>query len=162
LDILLDATARVPGAYLWIAGEGEDRAKLEAQTGRLGLEDRVRLLGWRNDREALLATADICVFPSRYEPFGTVTIEAWAAKTPLIAAASQGPGAYVENEINGLLIPVDDTEALATAIQRLIAEPELRERIVAGGTQSYEEGFTKDVYVRDVFAFYDRIMKDPV
>ena len=160
LDILLDALARVPEAYLWIAGEGEDRAKLEAQTKRLGLGNRVRFLGWRTDREALLATADICVFPSRYEPFGTVTIEAWAAKIPLIAAASQGPGAYVENEVNGMLIPIDDTDALVSAIQRLIAEPELRARIVAGGTNSYEEGFTKDVYVRDVFAFYDRVMKD--
>jgi glycosyltransferase involved in cell wall biosynthesis len=102
------------------------------------------------------------VFPSRYEPFGTVTIEAWAAKTPLIAAASQGPGAYVENEVNGLLIPVDDTGALMTAIRRLIAEPDLRARIVTGGTQTYEEGFTKEVYVRDIFAFYDRIMKDPL
>jgi glycosyltransferase involved in cell wall biosynthesis len=92
LDVLLDALARVPGAYLWIAGDGEDRAKLQAQTRRLKLEDRVRFLDWHIDREALLATADICVFPSHYEPFGTVTIEAWAAGTPLIAAASQGPG----------------------------------------------------------------------
>jgi glycosyltransferase involved in cell wall biosynthesis len=160
LDILLDAMAAVPGAYLWIGGEGDDRAKLEAQTKQLGLEDRVRFLGWRTDREALLATADICVVPSRNEAFGTVIIEAWAAKVPLIAAASKGPGAYVKNEINGLLIPVDDAGALTTAIRRVIAEPDLRARIVAGGTKSYQEGFTKDVYVRDVFAFYNRIMKD--
>jgi glycosyltransferase involved in cell wall biosynthesis len=160
LDVLLDALARVPGAYLWIAGEGEDRAKLEAQTKCLGLEDRVRFLGWRDDREALLAAADICVFPSRYEPFGTVTIEAWAAKIPLIAAASQGPGAYIENGVNGLLVPVDHVDALANAMRRLIAEPALRAQIVAGGTKSYEEGFTKSVYVRDVFAFYDKVMKD--
>jgi len=162
LDVLLDALARVPDAYLWIAGEGEDRAALEGRTRRLKLEDRVRFLGWRNDREALLAAADICVFPSRYEPFGTVTIEAWAAGTPLIAAASQGPGAYVENERNGLLVPVDDVEALATAIARVIAEPELRARIVQGGSESYEDGFTKKVYVRDMLAFYDNIMKDAV
>jgi glycosyltransferase involved in cell wall biosynthesis len=61
-----------------------------------------------------------------------------------------------------LLIPVDDTGALATAIQRLISEAELRARVVSGGTKSYEEGFTKDVYVRDSFAFYDRIMREPV
>ncbi|HEV2561593.1 MAG TPA: glycosyltransferase family 4 protein [Rhizomicrobium sp.] len=159
LDVLLDAVARVPGAYLWIAGEGEDRAKLEAQTARLGLKDRVRFLGWRNDREALLATADICVFPSRYEPFGTVTIEAWAAGTPLVAAASQGPGAYVVNEKNGLLVPVDDTDALAGAIRRVIDDSALRARIVAGGRETYEQHFTKQVYVRDMLAFYDRVME---
>jgi glycosyltransferase involved in cell wall biosynthesis len=108
----------------------------------------------------LLGAADICVLPSRYEPFGTVTIEAWAAKISLIAAASQGPGAYVENDVNGLLVPVDDVEALAIAMRRLIAESDLRAKILAGGTKSYEKGFTKSVYVRDVFTFNDRVMKD--
>jgi len=67
----------------------------------LGLESRVRFSGWRDDRAALLAAADICVFPSRYEPFGTVTVDAWAAKRPLIAAAAQGPKAYVTDGTDG-------------------------------------------------------------
>jgi glycosyltransferase involved in cell wall biosynthesis len=113
-------------------------------------------------REALLATADICVVPSRSESFGTVTIEAWAAGTPLIAAAAKGPAAYVANEKNGMLVPVDDSGALAVAIQRVLAEPELRARIVQGGSRTYEEGFTKQVYVRDMLAFYDNVMKDAV
>jgi hypothetical protein len=160
LDVLLDALAKVPRAHLWIAGEGEDRAKLQAQVQRLGLDGRVRFLGWRTDREALLATADICVFPSRFEPFGAVMLEAWAAGCPLIAAASQGPGTYVENEKNGLLVPVDDSAALAAAIARAIAEPDLRARVVEGGRGTFERGFTKEVYVRDMLAFYDRVLKD--
>jgi len=160
LDTLLDALAKVPGAWLWIAGEGPDREKLVAQAARLGISDRVRFLGWREDKDALIATADICVVPSRYESFGAVLIEAWAAGKPLVAAAAQGPRAYVEDEKNGMLVPMNDADALAGAISRVIADKDLRARIVEGGRNSYEARFTKEVYVRDMFAFYERILKD--
>ena len=154
VDTLLDALAKVPGAYLWIAGEGEERAAYEAPMRKLGLEDRVRFLGWRDDRAALLAAADICVMPSRYEPFGTVMAEAWSSGTPLIVAAAQGPRAYVKDGENGLMVPIDDAGALAHAIARVIAEPELRARIVAGGHTTYDRDFTKEAYVRGTLAFY--------
>lgn len=159
LDLLLNSMAEIPGAYLWIAGEGPLESKLKAQCSELGLDDRVRFLGWRDDRGALLAAADICAFPSRYEPFGTVTVDAWAAKTPLVAAASAGPKAYVKNEENGLLIEIDDQEALTTSLRRLIEEPELREKVVAGGLKSYNEQFTKEVFIKDSMDFYNRILK---
>jgi glycosyltransferase involved in cell wall biosynthesis len=160
LDTLLDAMAKLPSAYLWIAGDGPDREKLVAQAAQLGIADRARFLSWREDKEALLATADICVVPSRYESFGAVLIEAWAAGKPLVAAAAQGPRAYVEDEKNGMLVPMNDAEALARAIGRVIAEKDLRTRIVEGGRISYEARFTKEVYVRDMLAFYERILKD--
>ena len=157
LDILLEALATVPQAYLWIAGEGPERAALIAQTKRLNLSERVRFLGWRVDREALLATAEICVFPSREEPFGTVTIEAWAAGTPLIAAASQGPKAYVRDGINGLLVPIDDAPALASAMNRLISDEVLRKNVAAEGRLEYERNFTKEIYVQKMQALYGRL-----
>lgn len=160
LDTLLDALAKVPSAYLWIAGEGPDREKLVAQAVGLGIADRVRFLGWREDKDALIAAADICVVPSRYELFGAVLIEAWSAGKPLVAAAAQGPRAYVEDEINGMLVPMNDADALAGAIGRVIADKDLRARIVEGGRKSYEARFTKEVYVRDMLAFYERILKD--
>ncbi len=159
LDVLLEAIAKVPGAYLWIAGEGPLEIELKKQSSDLGLDDRVRFLGWRDDRGALLAASDICVFPSRYEPFGTVTVDAWAAKTPLIATAAQGPKAYVDNEVNGLLLEIDDTEGLTEAIRRVINDKELREKIVSGGTRTYEDQFTKEVFVRDSLEFYNRVTK---
>jgi glycosyltransferase involved in cell wall biosynthesis len=118
LDIFLAALTALPGCIAWIAGDGPLEAELKALAARLGVADRVRFLGWRTDRGALLAAADVCVLPSRWEPFGTVMLEAWAAGTPLIAAASQGPAALISDGVNGLLVPVDDAPALAAADRR--------------------------------------------
>lgn len=161
VDTLLHALAQVPGAFLWIAGEGEERAAYEALTRSLGLADRVRFLGWRNDRAELLAAADVCAMPSRFEPFGTVMAEAWSAGVPLIAAAAQGPLAYVKDGIDGLLVPIDDAPALAQAMTRLIADPALRARLIEGGRRIYDEAFTKAAYVRATLAFYRAVLDRP-
>ena len=157
LDLALKALVDIEGAYLWIAGDGPLESELKEMASELGVADRTRFLGWRNDRGALLAAADVCVFPSRYEPFGTVTVDAWAAGTPLVAAASQGPAAYVKDEDNGMLVPMDDVDALRTAIVHVLKEPELRDKIVAGGRETYEHQFTKQAYIRDSLDFYRKI-----
>lgn len=157
LDTLLDATVKIPDLYVWIAGDGPLEAELKAHCTRNGLNSRVRFLGWRNDRGGLLAACDLVAFPSRYEPFGTVTVDAWAASRPLVAADAVGPAAYVQNEVNGLLIPKNDVDALATAMQRVISEKGLAEKIVAGGRASYEAQFNKQAFIRDSLAFYKKI-----
>ena len=158
LDVLLKALADIPAAYLWIAGEGPLRDELEKLAQATGVAGRTRFLGWRNDRAALLAASDICVFPSRYEPFGTVTVDAWASATPLVAAASAGPKAYVVNGENGMLVAIDDTAGLARAINTVLKDDALRGRIVAGGMKTYTEKFSKDIFIRDSLAFYERVI----
>lgn len=158
LDVLLIALAELPDAYLWIAGDGPLRHELEGKAEALGVSQRVRFLGWRDDRARLLKAADVCVFPSRYEPFGTVMVDAWAAGVPLVAAAAQGPKAYVKDGENGLLVPIDDIPSLVTAIRRAIDDQALRERIIVGGRQTYETTFTKAAFVRDSLAFYERVV----
>ena len=160
LDTLLEAAVNVPGLYVWITGEGPLEAELKVQCTKLGLDDRVRFLGWRNDRGALLAACDVVAFPSRYEPFGTVTVDAWAAGRPLVAADAVGPAAYVENEVNGLLIPKDDADALATALSRVISDKALAAKLVEGGRASYEAQFTKAAFQRDSMAFYEKIVAE--
>lgn len=158
LDVLLDALVDVPEAHLWIAGDGPLREDLEAQMQRLGLQDRVRFLGWSDERGGLLASCDVVAFPSRYEPFGTVTIEAWAAGRPLVAAASAGPKAYVRNGEDGLMVEIDDRKGLAEALARVIREPDLKARLVDQGTKRYHADFTKEAFLRDSFAFYDKVL----
>ncbi|MEH6409998.1 MAG: glycosyltransferase [Hyphomonas sp.] len=157
LDTLLDATAKIDGLYVWIAGDGPLEAELKAHCTRLGLDDRVRFLGWRNDRGALLAACDVVAFPSRYEPFGTVTVDAWAASRPLVAADAVGPAAYVKDGVNGLLVPKDDVDALADALRKVVTDKALAAKLVAGGRASYEAQFTKAVFQRDSLALYEKI-----
>ena len=157
-DVLLRAMVSVPKAWLWIAGEGDLRRDLEQLAQDLGVSGRVRFLGWRYDREALLANADVCVFPSRYEPFGTVTIEAWASRTPLVAAASAGPAGIIRDGANGLLVPIDDAAALATALNRVIDDPALASRLVEGGWQRYQAEFTEAVVVKRWLGLYRRLL----
>lgn len=140
-DVLLAALAQVPELHLWLAGEGEERARLEQQVAALGLGERVRFLGWRDDVAALLATADFLVCPSRREPLGNVVIEAWAAGLPVIAATSEGPRVLIADGETGLLAPVENAEALAQAMRRLLADGALRARLRAAGRAAYEAGF---------------------
>lgn len=157
-DVLLDAMAIERRPVLWLAGEGPRRAALEGRARGLGLAGRVRFLGWRSDRAALFGAADICVFPSRYEPFDTVTLEAWAYRRPLVAAASAGPAGIVRDGVDGLLVPVDDAPALAAAIKRLIDEPELAARLVAAGWRRYAAEFTEAACVERYVELFRRLL----
>lgn len=147
-DVLLQAVAALPETFLWLAGEGPERSALERLARELGIASRVRFLGWRGDREALYAAADLCIVPSREEPFGNVILDAWAAGVPLIAARAVGPSTFVRDGDNGVLVPIDDSVALAGAIARLLAEPGQRQRLVAGGRAAWQADHTEDVVVR--------------
>lgn len=154
VDTLLRALVGVPEAYLWIAGEGALKGELKRQAGALGVSARVRFLGWRADRSALLRAADICVLPSRHEPFGTVMVEAWAAGIPLIAAAAAGPKAYVSDCEDGLLFPIDDARALAERIRTCLAQPALARAMSDAGRRRYQREFTREKIVADYIALY--------
>jgi glycosyltransferase involved in cell wall biosynthesis len=69
----------------------------------------------------------------------------------------QGPGAFVKDGENGLLIPINDTEALIDAMRRMIANPQLRQQCVEGGTNSFNKLYTKEVFIRDSLAFYEKV-----
>jgi glycosyltransferase involved in cell wall biosynthesis len=158
LDTLIDALRAVPDVYLWIAGEGPLREKLEQQARNNGTANRVRFLGWREDRAALLQAADICVFPSRYEPFGTVFVQAWAQKTPVIVSDADGPRQFVRDGEDGLVFPVDDIAALAAAIRRLAGERDLAARMAALGYRRYQNEFTRERTVGAYLEFYHDIL----
>lgn len=154
-DVSLKALAQVPDAYLWIAGSGPEEAALKALAARLGVEGRVRFLGWRNDPSALYRTADVCVFPSRYEPLGNTVIQAWAHGVPIVAAASTGPAGLIRHEEDGLLVPIDDPGSLAAAAARLTADQGLAARLSQAGRARIDHEFDKDAVVaqwRELFA----------
>jgi glycosyltransferase involved in cell wall biosynthesis len=130
LDVLLHAFARSPGELV-LAGSGSEEARLRALA-----DGRVRFLGPldRDELPAVYAAADAFVLPSRSEPWGMVLNEAAAAGLPLVA--TEGAGAahdLVEDGVNGFRVPVDDEEALATALRRLAEDEPFR---LAAGARS--------------------------
>ncbi len=157
-DVLLKALTRVPDAYLWLAGEGPLRAELKQMMEKLAVKPRVRLLGWREDTAALLATCDLFVCPSRHEPLGNVVLEAWAQGVAVVAADSIGPGTLIDNMENGVLIPIDDPDALGNAVRHVLEDHEFRTAIAANGLRTYEAGFTEARAIKQYLEFFQRIV----
>lgn len=156
-DIALQALAQVPNATLWIAGEGPEEHALKALSDKLGVTDRVRFLGWRDDPAALLAAADIFVCSSRHEPLGNIVLEAWLHGTPIVACASQGPSYLIEDTVTGLLTPNEDAAALAGSINQLIETPELGHTLAQAGALEYRTHYSQPVVVSKFRAFFEDI-----
>lgn len=139
--LLLEALGRlraVPGWKLWVAGgaqrppEVRYREELEALAVRLGIAERVRLLGQRSDVPRLLRAADIHCQPNLSpEPFGLAFIEALQAGLPVITTEMGGPLEIVDDTCGRLVPP--RAESLAEALRWLVQEPEERRRLAAGG-----------------------------
>ncbi|MBL8629958.1 MAG: glycosyltransferase [Rhodospirillaceae bacterium] len=151
IDIAIKALAHVPDAVLWIAGEGSLQQALADLAQTQGVAARVRFLGWRNDRAALLRAVDAVLVPSRHEPFGNVVVNAWVHKVPILATASEGPRALIAHGDDGLLTPLDDCDAFASAIRTVLSEPGLAERLVEGGARKaaaeYSESAVRAQYL---------------
>lgn len=158
-DVLVDAVASVPGCYLWIAGDGPLRQSLVEQTKQLGVDSRIRFLGWRQDTKNLLATCDMFLCPSRHEPLGNVVIEAWAQRKPVIAAAAQGPTSLISHSKDGLLFPIDDAKAASGAIQQVIASEDLCTTLADNGHNAYQERFTETRVVALYQDFFEMVKK---
>lgn len=152
-DVAIRALALIPGAHLSIAGEGPERAALEALAREAAVADRVAFLGWRGDVGALLAAADVFVCSSRHEPLGNIVLEAWSASRPVVAAAAQGPSELIADGGTGLLVPVDAPAALAAAVRALVEDPPRAARLAAAGRAAYERDFTEAAVVARWRAF---------
>jgi glycosyltransferase involved in cell wall biosynthesis len=145
LDVLIEALARRPlrnvPLTLWLAGEGPERAVLEGRAAALGVSDRLRFLGRREDKACLLAGCDMLVLPSRREGLGVAALEAMACGRPVVASDVGGLGEAVVHERTGLLVPPSDPDALAAALARLASDAGLRERLGAAGPARIAEGY---------------------
>jgi glycogen synthase len=126
-----------PSAQVLLVGDGPERPKLEREAKRIGVGDRVRFLGFfAHDRlPAVLAHADLLVLPSLYEELGTVLLEAMQAALPIVASRTGGIPDVIEDGINGLLVPPGEPEALAHAINHLLADRDLARRLSEGARE---------------------------
>ena len=145
-DLLIRAIAEVinqgqNNLLLLIAGEGEERMRLEALSRDLGIESYVKLLGLRHDIMGLMKASDLFVLPSSYEGLSLAMIEAMACGLPIIASDVRGLKDYITNEQNGLLFPAGDHKALAERILKLANDRKLRGKLSQGARESFEQEY---------------------
>ena len=134
IDVLISALGQTVGAAqnwtLTLVGDGTEREVLEQQVQQAGLQKQVLFLGFRSDPQKFLLQAGVFVLPSRFEGMPNALLEAMAARLAVIVTdASPGPLEVVEHGVSGLVVPSDDPFALAAAMDRLAADPALRERL---------------------------------
>lgn len=156
-DVLLQAMTEIPNAMLWLAGAGPEEAALKALCHNLGLDERVRFLGWRTDVTTLMRTADVFVCPSRHEGLGSIVMESWAHGCPIVATDSQGPGEVIENGVSGLITPIDKAPALAAAVNSVLNNNDLRSELIANAKAVYEKSFCKQHIVNEYVSLYEKL-----
>ena len=112
-----------------ICGEGPERKKLESLITDLGLERNVRLLGYRNDMEEVLASADAFAFPSKREGLGVAAVEALLSGVPLICADNRGTREYAVHGKNSIVCRTGKVSEYSSAIEKLYSDTEYRNRL---------------------------------
>jgi phosphatidyl-myo-inositol dimannoside synthase len=145
-DQILEALPRLPGARLVVAGDGDDRPRLEARAAELGLRGRALFTGFLS--EATLAElyrrSAAFVMPSLGEGFGLVYLEAMRAGKPCIAARGSAADEVVAHEETGFLVDRDDPAELVAVLSRLLASPDLARRLGDAGRRRWREQFSLD------------------
>jgi glycosyltransferase involved in cell wall biosynthesis len=158
LSYLVEAAARVPGALFVVAGDGRQKDSLQAQVRTLGLEDRVLLLGHRDDVPDLLAACDVFVLPSLFEGLPISVLEAMAAGKPVVATRIGGTDEAVEDGVTGLLVPPRDSDALAGAIRAVLADKSLAKRLGETGQFRVKQEFGSETMVSRTSRLYEELL----
>lgn len=161
-DSLIEAAARSSGWNLWIAGEGPERDALEMQITKLGVADRVTLLGFRSDIGALLSAADVFASASHREGLSLVLVEAMMAGTPVVATPVGGNGEALQIEGPGVspvaraVVPADPT-AMAAAIEAALQSTGDNTKRIVTAKAWADEHFTIERMTSDYLALFERI-----
>lgn len=163
-DLLIEAFANlnVPevALELWIAGEGDQRSQLEDQVTRLGLSERVILLGYVSDPEILYQCFDIFCLPSLREGLPNTLLEALAMAVPVVATKVGGIPAVLQDGIEGWLVDPGSAEALRAALAALIQDADLRADMARDGRRLVEREFDFRVRMNKMIAVYDELLAD--
>ncbi len=159
---------RNPNVRFWIIGDSPANKtaylkELETQAEQLGLKDYVNFLGNRKDVPQLLAKTDVLVFPSvRHEAFGRAILEAQASGVAVVATRIGGVVDIIEEDVNGLLVPPSDPQALAQATLRLLNDKSLRERLISNANKKIESQYTLEHMASATVNVYEELLNESI
>jgi glycosyltransferase involved in cell wall biosynthesis len=155
---LVRVAAGVDGAVLVLVGDGEDREAAESTAAELGVTERVRFLGYRDDLASIYPAFDVFLLTSANEGAPVVLIEALAAGVPVVATAAGGTASVVDAGETGLLAPVGAVEQLQAEVERLRSNDTLRAGMGELGARRMRERFSVERMVDDTDRLYAEIL----
>jgi glycosyltransferase involved in cell wall biosynthesis len=157
-EFLLRALPSIPEATVVLVGDGEQRGELERLASELGVSDRVTFAGWHPDPLPWLPSFDVFAMPSMWEGFPRAGVEAMLARLPVVASRVDGIPEGVADGETGILVPPADPEALADALNALIAKPDQRQRMGELGRRRALEEFSLEKSVREFQSLYSELI----
>ncbi len=148
-----------PDLRTLIAGDGPLRSQLEETARLYRLEDRVRLLGHRDDVPRLMAAATLVVLPSAYEGLPNLVLEAMRFRKPVVATSAPGTTEVVVDGQTGVLVPVANPQLLARAIRDIVRDPEFARRLGAAGREHVATMFPVQAMIDDFATLYEELAR---
>jgi glycosyltransferase involved in cell wall biosynthesis len=155
----LKAVAAIPQARLVLVGEGPEEAAIRETVAQLGLQERVRMLGLRNDVPRLLRAADAFLLSSINEGIPLTVIEAMAAGLPVVSTAAGGVAEVVLDGATGLLAPVSASGMLGEHLMRLARDDGERQRLGQAGRERAFARFSEDRMLEEYERFYREMLQ---
>jgi len=146
-----------PGIVCLCAGRDDSRGRIPNEIRRQGLEDQVRLLGFLEDPARVYDAADLAVLPSHWEGMPGALVEAMRAGLPSVATEVGGIPELIRNGEEGLLVPPGNSAALAEAIGKLLADPDLRTRMGQAARHRFEDAFRVEAMVTRTLEIQERV-----
>jgi glycosyltransferase involved in cell wall biosynthesis len=156
IDVLIRAARDVDGEFV-ICGDGWSLAEMRKLARSLGVADRISFSGWLAADELAeeLAQASVVAIPSLWpEPFGLVGIEAFSAGRPVVASATGGVSDWLEDGVNGILVPPGDAASLARALNELLEDPERQRVMGSAGRDAVTSRFSRERHVAELVQAY--------
>ena len=150
---------RFPNAEFVLAGDGPLRAQLEQEAAELGLKGQVRFLGDRRDVAAVLGSLDISVVPSSSESLSNAMLESMAAGVPAVATAVGG-NCEIGSDGRAVLVPVNDDQALAAGLARLVQDVRLRADMACRARDFVQANFSEDHICRQYEELYAETLQE--
>ena len=165
-QVLLEAFPRIlaefPKARLVVTGDGPNLAAIRDRARELGIADRVRLTGFVpiEVRNRLFKVADVAVFPSLYEPFGIVALEAMVARTPVVVSNVGGLAEVVKHAETGILVYPNDAESLAWGVLHTLHRPDWARQRAENAYRVAVEEYNWRAIARRTIGVYERVVAE--